>query len=227
MTTVARSPISDADIQRNVLDELEWEPSIDATHVGVIVDDGVVTLTGTVGSLGEKRRADRVTRRVFGVRALVDGLKVELPGEHERDDGDIARAAVTAFEWKASVPHERIRITVEDGVVTLSGTVDWHYQRRASEKAAAELVGVRSVRNEIVVRTPPTPVPRDVKNEIVRAFKRSALLDAQGVRVEVTGNKVRLVGRVRSWDEREEASRAAFAAPGVLVVQNDLEVTWE
>jgi osmotically-inducible protein OsmY len=211
---------TDLELQKDVMNELKWEPSIEAAEIGVSVRDGVVTLSGYVDSFYKKWAAERAAARVFGVKAVAEELKVRLPGSLERADEDIARAVSDALEWNVAVPHDRVEVQVQDGVVTLSGEVDWWYQKDAAGDVARKLVGVVLVSNLITIK--PAVKPQDVKDKIESAFQRNALLDARRVTVETHGGKVILRGSVRNWAEREQVEQAAWAAPGVSEVESHI-----
>ena len=213
---------TDYEIQQAVIDELQYEPSIDATRIGVACKNGIVTLTGTVESYTEKETAAWATERVSGVKAVVDEMSVELPQAHERGDQDIAQAALQALEWHVQVPHARIRVKVEKGIITLEGAVDYRYQQIAAENAVRNLTGVKAVINLINVK--PVASPSDVKMKIENALRRAAEIDAQRIQVDVRNDKVILRGTVRSRAERRDAERAAWGAPGVSQVEDDLTV---
>jgi osmotically-inducible protein OsmY len=213
---------TDTQLQHDVLSELEWEPSIDASQIGVAAKDGVVTLTGTAVSYAAKMTAERVAKRVYGVKAVANDIAVRLPGTSQRNDADIAAAVVSALKWDASLPEGRIKVTVRDGWVTLDGTIDWGFQRDSAERLVRHLTGVKGVSNDITFTA--RVRPGDVKEKIEAAFKRSAEVDARRVSVATQDGKVVLSGHVRSWAEREAAEQAAWAAPGVTAVESHLTV---
>jgi osmotically-inducible protein OsmY len=214
--------MTDKDLKQHVESALEWEPSLDASDIGVSVDEGVVTLRGNVGSYVEKMTAERVALRVFGAKALANDLVVHLPTAFERTDTEIAQASVAALKWNTMVPQDRITATVTDGWVALNGTLDWQYQKEAAARAVRDLTGVKGVTNNITVQ--PRVKTLDVRDKIEAAFKRSAEIDARRINVSAIDSKVILTGNVHSWSERQEAERAAWAAPGVTRVEDHLAV---
>jgi osmotically-inducible protein OsmY len=214
--------MTDSELQQDVLEELKWEPSVEAAHIGVAVKDGIVTLTGYVSSYAEKYAAEKAAKRVHGVKAVANDIEVRLPGSSERTDVDIAEAAVNALKANVSVPADKIKVTVSKGWLTLEGEAQWQYQKDAAESAVRYLPGVKGVTNLIVVK--PRVSPSELKSKIEQAFKRSAELDASRVTAEVDGGKVVLRGKVCSWAEREAAEREAWSAPGVYSVENHITV---
>jgi osmotically-inducible protein OsmY len=214
--------MTDRELQENVQEALDWEPSVETEDIGVTVEKGVVTLRGDVKSYAEKTGAERVALRVYGVKAVANDLNVRIGSALTRTDSDIALAAVNALKWNSQVPAGKITVTVRQGWVTLKGEVDWNFQRDTAARVVRELLGVIGVENGITVK--PRVSVADVESKIEAALKRSAEVDARRINVGVTDGKVVLSGNVRSWAEREEARRAAWAAPGVRDVEDRIAV---
>ena len=214
---------TDTELQRDVMDELQWEPSIKAAEIRVGVKDGVVTLSGYVDTFGEKCIAERAVVRVFGVRAVEGELKVRLPSSVKRPDEDIAQVAANALKWNVWISRmtDRIKVEVKNGWITLSGDVDWWYQKDAAGDTVRNLIGVQGLSNNIAIN-PVTVKGQAVKDKIESAFQRNAILDARRIKVETLAGKVILRGSVRSWAEREQVERAACAAPGVSEIESHI-----
>jgi osmotically-inducible protein OsmY len=212
-------------LQHDVQEELEWEPSVDAAHIGVAATQpGVVTLTGTVATYAEKTTAERAAKRVAGVRAVANDIEVRPLGSMKRTDTDLAQAVLRALEWDIAVPDEKIKARVDNGWVTLEGEVALQFHRAAAENAVRRLAGVRGVTNQIRLQITPAVKPAEVKDRIEAALRRSAEIDARGIQVDAKDSTIILRGRVRTWAEREEAERAAWAAPGVRNVEDQLVI---
>lgn len=222
--TLTIEPKTDKELQHAVLDALEWEPSVNAAHIGVSVNNGIVTLTGHAPSFAEKFGAERAAKRVFGVSAVANELDVKLPGNSFRHDQDLASACVAALKANIAVPDEKLRVTVNSGWVQLEGEVEWQYQRVAAEKSVRYLAGVIGVRNDITIM--PRVHPQELKMKIEQAFKRGAQLDSDSIGIGVSGSTVTLTGTVRSVAEKDEAVRLAWQAPGVSQVNNRINVRW-
>jgi len=221
---VATETRMDTQIQADVLAELKYEPRVQPNEIGVAVKDGIVTLTGRVDSYLKKWEAEEAAHRVRGVKAVANEIEVRLPTSSERTDADLAAAAVRALEWDALINIDKLDVTVSKGWVTLKGSVDWQFQKHDAERVVRRLTGVTGVSNLLTVK--PRVNPSDLKQRIEKALMRSAETDAQNITVDVDGNKVILKGTVRSWAERQEAERAAFAAPGVLSVDNRITISF-
>jgi osmotically-inducible protein OsmY len=213
---------NDADIRRDVESEFQWDPSIDDRRIGVAVNNGVVTLTGDVPHYSGRWAAEDCAKRVTGVRAIANDIQIKMPASGERTDTDIAGAAANALRWNVSLSGTDIKPVVKDGWVSLSGQVSWGYQRIAAEVSVRNLMGVRGVSNEITVKS--TVKASDVKQKIEDAFRRHAVLEAKDIQVVVHNATVTLNGHVHTWQEREDATLAAWAAPGVDTVDNRLAI---
>ena len=212
---------SDQSLQNDVKTELSWDPSVTNEQISVTAVDGVVTLRGTVPHYFEKCNAENAAQRVGGVRAVANEVEVKLLSDYERSDQDIARAALNALEWNYSAP-KGIKVSVENGWVTLKGEVEWDFQRNAGREAVSPLMGVRGVTNEITIKT--KVLPSDVQTRIEDALKRTAEREGRKINVAIIGDKVKLTGNVHSYAEMDDATNAAWNAPGVMKVQNDLKI---
>ncbi|MDB6091897.1 MAG: putative osmotically inducible protein [Gammaproteobacteria bacterium] len=213
----------DSDIKRDVEDELRWDPDIDSTDIGVAAHNGVVTLSGFVRSYRQKTQAERDAKRVAGVVGVANDIEVRLPVIDERPDPDLVRDAVNALKTELPYSSENIRVVAKNGWLTLEGAVEWNYARERAENAVRNLRGVKGVTNEITIK--PKAAPHEIRRKIEDAFRRSAEIDASRITVEANGSEVVLRGTVRSWAERQEAERAAWAAPGVTRVDNRITIS--
>jgi osmotically-inducible protein OsmY len=214
---------TDAQLQRDVVEELQFEPSVEAAQIAVAAENGVVTLTGHVPVYAQKFTAENVAKRVHGVKAVANDIEVRMPGHGGHTDTDIATAALHTLKWDAAVPDDRVQVIVRDGWITLTGSLDWHFQKVAADRAVRNLIGAHGVTNSILVS--PSEKATGIKRCVESALRRNANLDSEQIEVEEQGGTVMLCGDVHSCYEREEAERLAWAAPGVNAVENRLEIT--
>ena len=215
---------TDAKIKDDVLQELAWQLGVDKTDIGVIVKDGVVTLTGVVDSYTKKIGAEKAAKSVYGVKAIAEDIEVKYSMDKGKTDTDIAKAVIDSFKWNTLIPDEEIKVKVEDGWVYLSGEAKWAYQRTAAKNAVEKLTGVKGVVSNISIKQ--LVEPKAIKDRIMKAFERSADLEARNIHVDVDGHTVTLTGTVHSLNEKDEARKAAFYAPGVTKVDNKLRIEY-
>lgn len=215
--------MDDISLRQDIIDELEFEPSIDAADIGVAVDDGVVTLTGHVPTYHQRATAEDVVRRVKGVKGIAQEIEVRPLGSNRTADDEIVKRALNTINWNTAVPKDSVQVKVQQGWVTLTGKVGWNFQRTAANDAVRNLAGVVGVSNNIEVK--PRASASDVKTRIEAALKRNAEVEAQAIRVDVLNDKVILKGKVNAWVERSAAERAAWSAPGVREVEDQLTVS--
>jgi osmotically-inducible protein OsmY len=216
------SRLQDSDLRKRVIDELDWDPAIDPSAIAVAVKEGVVTLSGTVANFSQKLNAERTVKRVFGVKGVAEELTVQVPDSDQRSDADIAHSALSVLRFNVAVPADRVKVVVESGWITLEGELEWQYQRAAAQNSVKYLLGVKGVINNI--RLTPRASSADVKQKIQSAFARRAQLDANRIAIDCSDGKVTLRGTVQTWDERQQAEQAAWAAPGVTRVEDNLVV---
>ncbi|MGZ8511185.1 MAG: BON domain-containing protein [Chitinophagaceae bacterium] len=213
---------SDSQIQKDVMEQLKWEPFLNASAIGVAVKNGVVTLSGQVDSYAKKITAENAAKKIAGVKAIAQDIQIGVSLAFNKTDTEIAEAVLTALKWYSPVQDEKIKIKVENGNVRLDGEVEWEYQRTSAKSAIENLTGVRSVINLITVK--PKITTSEIQQKIGAAFHRSATIDSGKIKAEVLGSKVILRGTVRSFAEKEDAETAAWYAPGVTSVESELEI---
>jgi osmotically-inducible protein OsmY len=214
---------TDSHLKQEIEDELRWDPKVNAAQIAVSVDNGTVSLLGAVDSYAAKWAAEDATKRVGGVRAIAQDLTVKLEGDHVRTDGEVAAAVLSALKWDVFVP-EAVTAKVQNGAVTLEGQVAWNFEREAAERSIRYLSGVASVYNAITLKPPSVSVSQ-VKGKVEAALKRQAKADANSIHVEASGGKVTLTGHASSWQSIEDAASAAWAAPGVTKVIDQVKMS--
>ena len=213
---------TDSEIKSDILEELAWQPNVDETEIGVVVEDGTVMLTGVLDDYRKKVAAEDAVKNVRGVKALVGDIQVKYGANYQKTDLEISKAIVKAFEWNTAVPEDEISVEVRDGWINLSGEVDWAYQKDAAKRVAENIIGVKWINNAITIKQ--SIQPADVKEQINKAFLRSADIEANAITVEATEGLVKLFGTVHSIAEKKAAEDAAYLSPGVHIVINELEV---
>jgi len=216
---------TDLEIKNDVLDELAWQPNIDETQIGVIVNDGIVTLTGTVFTYAIKMAVVKTIEKIAGVKAIAEDIKIGYISSLNKTDTEISNSALNAIEWNASVPNNNVIIEVDNGWITLVGELEWAYQRDAAKRTVEYLPGVKGVTNNITLKQSMIK-PQDIQQKIKKAFDRSASIDAKNISVDVHDHKVTLTGKVHSITEKNDAEKVTFNAPGVYIIQNELEVEY-
>lgn len=211
----------DHKLKQDVLDELAWEPSISADHIGVTAKNGVVTLMGHVDTYWQKRAAELAVGRVQGVKAIAEEIEIKLPFTLKRSDEEIATAAIARLAWDISLPKDAVMVKVEDGFVTLTGQVDWQYQKLSAAEAIRSLSGVTGIANHC--KTKPRPDIKSIGDDIMNALHRSWYFD-DNIKVSADGGKVHLTGNVDTWNERQTAASTAWASAGTTSVINDIHI---
>jgi osmotically-inducible protein OsmY len=211
---------TDSEIQKDVMEELKWEPLLTASEIGVAVKNRVVTLSGTVDSFYKKEEAENAAKRVSGVMAVAEDIEVKPFATAKKNDTEVARMIADTLKWDTVVQDDKIRVKVEDAWVTLEGIVDWEFQKESVKNSIKNIVGIRGISNDIIVK--PSITVKDIKQKISLAFHRSATIDANKVEVDIEGSKAVLTGRVRSWSEKNDAEDAVWKAPGITAIENKL-----
>ena len=212
----------DNELQQKIVQELEWDPSVDARHITVAVKNGIVTLGGYVEQFSDKTHAERAVERINGVLAVIDQVELELPGVSHRNDLDIVESALTAMKLNVLIPKDRLKIIAQNGWITLEGSVDWQYQRMAAEDTVRTIRGIKGISNKISIQA--EGLKADIKDKIRGALVRNAQLDSTQIDIDISGNKATLSGHVRSWSEKHQAEAATWSAPGIAAVENNIVI---
>jgi osmotically-inducible protein OsmY len=210
------------ELRKDVQDAIEWQPQLESSEIGVIADNGIITLTGSVDSYSKKIEAEEAAKKVSGVKAVVEKINIVFGNDDKKNDNEIAAEVLRSLKWNWKIPHKRIKIKVEDGWVTLEGDVKWHFEKEAAKKAIDNLLGVKGIINEITIKSETDDMIERV--DIITALSRNSSLQSRKIDVKVKGNNVTLNGSVNSWYQKQEAGRVAFDAPGVWTVDNQLSV---
>jgi hypothetical protein len=213
---------SDIEIQKDVIEQLKWEPFLNAAQIGVAVKNGIVTLSGQVDAYSKKILAEKTVKKVAGVKAIAEDLQVGISPAYKKTDAEIAETVINALKWHTMIPDDKIKVSVEEGNVKLEGDVEWEYQRNQAKTAIENLIGVRLVTNLVMVK--PKITPYELQQKINSAFQRSANIDSGRISTEVIGSRVILKGKVRSFAEKDDAENAVWAAPGIISVENKLSI---
>ncbi len=215
---------SNEELQKDVQEAIKWEPLLHAAEIGVAVNNGIVTLTGTVDNFIKKQEAETATKKVSGVNAIVEKIEIKFKGSLIKSDEELAKDALNALQWDWQVPHETIKVKIEKGIITLSGEVRWNYQKEAAKKAVSSLPHIKSVMNDIAVQS--ETADQIEQKDIEEAIARTWAIDNSDIHVKVSGHKVTLNGTVESLFQKDEAARVAWNAPGIWHLDNNLVVEY-